>query len=73
MDFQHSSEIWRDFPELVPGVVYRRRGTERHVVHDAGRHRAQPVRTAVHVPGVTTRAARLRRLAVEHGIVELPL
>jgi DNA/RNA-binding domain of Phe-tRNA-synthetase-like protein len=22
MDFQHSSEIWRDFPELVPGVVF---------------------------------------------------
>jgi len=22
MDFQHSGEIWRDFPELVPGVVF---------------------------------------------------
>lgn len=22
MDFQHSSEIWRDFPELVPGVLF---------------------------------------------------
>ena len=22
MDFQHSEEIWRDFPELVPGVVF---------------------------------------------------
>jgi DNA/RNA-binding domain of Phe-tRNA-synthetase-like protein len=22
MDFQHSGEIWRDFPELVPGVIY---------------------------------------------------
>jgi DNA/RNA-binding domain of Phe-tRNA-synthetase-like protein len=22
MDFQHSGEIWRDFPELVPGVMY---------------------------------------------------
>jgi DNA/RNA-binding domain of Phe-tRNA-synthetase-like protein len=22
MDFQHSSEIWRDFPELVAGVVF---------------------------------------------------
>ena len=22
MDFQHSSEIWHDFPELVPGVVF---------------------------------------------------
>jgi DNA/RNA-binding domain of Phe-tRNA-synthetase-like protein len=22
MDFQHSREIWRDFPELVPGVVF---------------------------------------------------
>jgi DNA/RNA-binding domain of Phe-tRNA-synthetase-like protein len=22
MDFQHSVEIWRDFPELVPGVVF---------------------------------------------------
>jgi DNA/RNA-binding domain of Phe-tRNA-synthetase-like protein len=22
MDFQHSSEIWRDFPELVPGIVF---------------------------------------------------
>jgi DNA/RNA-binding domain of Phe-tRNA-synthetase-like protein len=22
VDFQHSSEIWRDFPELVPGVVF---------------------------------------------------
>lgn len=22
MDFQHSAEIWRDFPELVPGVVF---------------------------------------------------
>jgi DNA/RNA-binding domain of Phe-tRNA-synthetase-like protein len=22
VDFQHSGEIWRDFPELVPGVVY---------------------------------------------------
>jgi DNA/RNA-binding domain of Phe-tRNA-synthetase-like protein len=22
MDFQHSDEIWRDFPELVPGVVF---------------------------------------------------
>jgi DNA/RNA-binding domain of Phe-tRNA-synthetase-like protein len=21
MDFQHSGEIWRDFPELVPGIV----------------------------------------------------
>ena len=21
MDFQHSAEIWRDFPELVPGIV----------------------------------------------------
>ena len=21
MHFQHSGEIWRDFPELVPGVV----------------------------------------------------
>ena len=21
MDFQHSGEIWRDFPELVPGVI----------------------------------------------------
>ena len=20
-DFQHSAEIWRDFPELVPGIV----------------------------------------------------
>ena len=20
-DFQHSGEIWRDFPELVPGIV----------------------------------------------------
>jgi hypothetical protein len=20
--FQHSTEIWRDFPELVPGVVF---------------------------------------------------
>ena len=24
MHFQHSGEIWRDFPELVPGVVYAR-------------------------------------------------
>ena len=22
MEFQHSGEIWRDFPELVPGVVF---------------------------------------------------
>ena len=22
MDFRHSGEIWRDFPELVPGVVF---------------------------------------------------
>ncbi len=22
MDFQHSGEIWRDFPELVPGIVF---------------------------------------------------
>jgi DNA/RNA-binding domain of Phe-tRNA-synthetase-like protein len=22
MDFQHSVEIWRDFPELVPGIVF---------------------------------------------------
>ncbi len=22
MDFQHSAEIWRDFPELVPGAVF---------------------------------------------------
>ena len=22
MDFQHSGEIWRDFPQLVPGVVF---------------------------------------------------
>ena len=22
MDFRHSSEIWRDFPELVPGVLF---------------------------------------------------
>lgn len=22
MEFQHSGEIWRDFPELVPGVLY---------------------------------------------------
>jgi DNA/RNA-binding domain of Phe-tRNA-synthetase-like protein len=22
MDFQHSGEIWRDFPELVPGVLF---------------------------------------------------
>jgi DNA/RNA-binding domain of Phe-tRNA-synthetase-like protein len=22
MHFQHSSEIWRDFPELVPGVTF---------------------------------------------------
>jgi DNA/RNA-binding domain of Phe-tRNA-synthetase-like protein len=22
MEFQHSAEIWRDFPELVPGVIY---------------------------------------------------
>ena len=22
MRFQHSSEIWRDFPELVPGIVF---------------------------------------------------
>ncbi len=22
MDFQHSGEIWRDFPELIPGVAY---------------------------------------------------
>ena len=22
MDFQHSAEIWRDFPELVPGIVF---------------------------------------------------
>jgi DNA/RNA-binding domain of Phe-tRNA-synthetase-like protein len=22
MDFQHSADIWRDFPELVPGVVF---------------------------------------------------
>lgn len=22
MQFQHSNEIWRDFPELVPGVLY---------------------------------------------------
>ena len=22
MDFQHSGEIWRDFPELVPGVIF---------------------------------------------------
>jgi DNA/RNA-binding domain of Phe-tRNA-synthetase-like protein len=22
MDFQHSGEIWRDFPELVPGVMF---------------------------------------------------
>jgi DNA/RNA-binding domain of Phe-tRNA-synthetase-like protein len=22
MDFQHSGEIWRDFPELVPGAVF---------------------------------------------------
>ena len=22
MDVQHSGEIWRDFPELVPGVVF---------------------------------------------------
>jgi DNA/RNA-binding domain of Phe-tRNA-synthetase-like protein len=21
VDFQHSAEIWRDFPELVPGIV----------------------------------------------------
>jgi DNA/RNA-binding domain of Phe-tRNA-synthetase-like protein len=21
MDFQHSGEIWRDFPELVPGIM----------------------------------------------------
>jgi hypothetical protein len=20
--FQHSAEIWRDFPELVPGIMY---------------------------------------------------
>jgi DNA/RNA-binding domain of Phe-tRNA-synthetase-like protein len=22
MDFRHADEIWRDFPELVPGVLY---------------------------------------------------
>jgi DNA/RNA-binding domain of Phe-tRNA-synthetase-like protein len=22
MDFQHSGEIWRDFPQLVPGIVF---------------------------------------------------
>ena len=22
MDFRHSGEIWRDFPELVPGIVF---------------------------------------------------
>ena len=22
MEFQHSGEIWRDFPELVPGIVF---------------------------------------------------
>ena len=22
MDFQHSGEIWRDFPELVPGIIF---------------------------------------------------
>ena len=22
MDFQHSGEIWCDFPELVPGIVF---------------------------------------------------
>lgn len=22
MDFQHSEGIWRDFPELVPGVIF---------------------------------------------------
>ena len=22
MQFQHSSDIWRDFPALVPGVLY---------------------------------------------------
>ena len=22
MDFQHSAQIWRDFPALVPGVLY---------------------------------------------------
>ena len=22
MYFQHSGEIWRDFPELVPGIVF---------------------------------------------------
>jgi DNA/RNA-binding domain of Phe-tRNA-synthetase-like protein len=27
MDFQHSGEIWRDFPELVAGVIYAGRIT----------------------------------------------
>jgi DNA/RNA-binding domain of Phe-tRNA-synthetase-like protein len=27
MDFQHSGEIWRDFPELVAGVIYTGRIT----------------------------------------------
>jgi DNA/RNA-binding domain of Phe-tRNA-synthetase-like protein len=27
MDFQHSGAIWRDFPELVPGVIYAGRIT----------------------------------------------
>jgi DNA/RNA-binding domain of Phe-tRNA-synthetase-like protein len=27
MEFQHSAEIWRDFPELVPGVIYAERIT----------------------------------------------
>jgi hypothetical protein len=22
MDFQHSAQLWRDFPALVPGVLY---------------------------------------------------
>jgi DNA/RNA-binding domain of Phe-tRNA-synthetase-like protein len=31
--FQHSGEIWRDFPELVPGVVYAE-GITPHVMVD---------------------------------------
>lgn len=51
MHFQHSSDIWRDFPELVPGALYAEGITPE--VSPAARVAAHAERAAARLAGVS--------------------